>query len=335
MNAKSIINCLLLTGVIFFGYDLWNKSVSKNLITHGPIEKYFAREYNFGDAYMGDVLKIPLEGKNTTSKTIKIVKLKTSCGCALADLSNNTFEPGEAIPLQLTLNTKQKSGNIRKAVYVYIDGQKEPITAYVSGTIKLHKAAHEARDDQTIFSKECTSCHVNPGRNELGYSLYLADCAFCHGVFKEKFDADRLVAVDATYLKKMMSEGNGLGTMPAFGMMNGGPLNKLQIESLISFLKDKQAVKNFVHEKNYPKGFERGEHLYKKLCVSCHGQRRKGPIGASITKEDLKGKSEAELVNILSNGSGLLMPSFLASKGGVLTMAEIKDVAMFLKVQDN
>jgi plastocyanin len=89
---------------------------------------------------------------------------------------------------------------------------------------------------------------------ERGYNIYLANCARCHGVNGQGFaneagapplnEQDKLFAhLNRAYLAAVLREGgryvcgNAKSLMPVWAKENGGPLNYVQINDLIAFLR--------------------------------------------------------------------------------------------------
>lgn len=85
---------------------------------------------------------------------------------------------------------------------------------------------------------------------ERGYNLYQANCARCHGVNGEGGigpvlnDQSKLFShLDEAYLKNVLEVGgryvcgDAKSIMPVWSEKNGGPLNYIQIEDLIAFLR--------------------------------------------------------------------------------------------------
>jgi len=105
----------------------------------------------------------------------------------------------------------------------------------------------EARTDQQREVQQVTAI-------ERGYNLFQAYCARCHGPngkgTNEGYTAPPLndqmklfVHLNPTYLANVLREGgrlvcgNALSAMPVWSNENGGPLNYIQISSLIAFLR--------------------------------------------------------------------------------------------------
>lgn len=102
---------------------------------------------------------------------------------------------------------------------------------------------------------------------ERGYNLYQANCASCHGVNGEGGigpilnDQSKLFKhLDEQYLKNVLTVGgrlvcgNAKSIMPVWADTNGGPLNYIQIEDLIAFLRapSTQEYTRRDHEFNEP-----------------------------------------------------------------------------------
>jgi len=106
--------------------------------------------------------------------------------------------------------------------------------------------------DSSRLSKEVTAQQVTAV--ERGYNIYQANCARCHGVNGQGFansagapplnEQDKLFAhLNVQYLTSVLREGgrfvcgNANSLMPVWSDDNGGPLNYIQIQNVIAFIR--------------------------------------------------------------------------------------------------
>ena len=75
-------------------------------------------DYNFGQIYKGQKVEHIYKFENRGNDTLKIKKVKTSCGCTAARLTNKTIPPGETGEIKATFTSGSTSGNIKKSITV-------------------------------------------------------------------------------------------------------------------------------------------------------------------------------------------------------------------------
>lgn len=290
----------------------------------------FPAVYDFGKASTGEVLNLMITGHTKGEKVIKIKEVKTSCGCAVAEIADKVIQPGAKVNLKVTIDAMGKIGEIRKRINVFVEGVSKPIVIEVYGLVEDDPFNHEKRKGESIFSKDCRRCHSDMGKGLKAYSLYLADCAFCHGVYKKGLSAPGLKNnVEGKDWQLIIEQGLKDKSMPAFGKKFGGPLEDDQIKSLLNFLQQDEIKINRPPEKMG--AFSRGSILYQQLCRPCHGKRRMGPTGPSLTHSTLSSWNHKELEEYLCEKREGLMPSFLKSAGGLLDLKDIRCLVIYLK----
>jgi len=101
----------------------------------------------------------------------------------------------------------------------------------------------------SLFSKECASCHVNKGKGRTGVSLYINICAYCHGRRGEGKSAialnnqSYLKSISDKKLRELIAKGIPGTAMPAWGKDYKGPLSDKQIDSLVTFIRRWERLK--------------------------------------------------------------------------------------------
>lgn len=109
--------------------------------------------YDWGEVTPKDnPLKATIKLKNTGTATLQVLRVKPTCGCTTAPLSQNILEPGETAELDVTLKITGYSGNVTKHINIYTDDPnskakvidlkafvKRPITISPSGFINLKR----------------------------------------------------------------------------------------------------------------------------------------------------------------------------------------------------
>jgi len=92
--------------------DVDSNSVKK------PVIFFENPNFDFGKAYKGDKVEHVYKFENRGKATLEIRKVKPSCGCTAAVLSNNTILPGENGEIKATLNTVNYGGKVTKTISV-------------------------------------------------------------------------------------------------------------------------------------------------------------------------------------------------------------------------
>ncbi|MBZ0107599.1 MAG: DUF1573 domain-containing protein [Candidatus Scalindua rubra] len=75
-------------------------------------------DFNFGQIYKGQKIEHIYKFENRGKDTLKIKKVKTSCGCTAAILTADTIPPGQTGEIKVTFSSDSISGNINKSITV-------------------------------------------------------------------------------------------------------------------------------------------------------------------------------------------------------------------------
>jgi hypothetical protein len=93
----------------------------------GPQVKFQEEKWDFGKLKEGQVKSHVFIFNNTGDATLHIKRVRTSCGCAAALISDKNVEPGKKGELKVTLNSRGYEGNIVKYVYVETNDRSQPV----------------------------------------------------------------------------------------------------------------------------------------------------------------------------------------------------------------
>jgi mono/diheme cytochrome c family protein len=183
-----------------------------------------------------------------------------------------------------------------------------------------------------------------------GKTLYLQNCAVCHGdrgqgrvgaTLAKDFPGIRVDAL----LKETISNGVQGSVMPAWAKSKGGPLADAEIDDIVAYIRSfgnvaptapavpsvtKAAVPSPVA--TFPPGdAKRGAQIYNDNCAVCHGPNGEGRVGATLSK-DWSGINVVTLLDTtISRGvAGSKMPAWAQSNGGPLDNQQIADVAAYV-----
>ncbi len=77
------------------------------------------RFHNFGDLREGQIVSHDFTIENRGTDTLKIFKVRSSCGCTVAKLKKKILLPGDTTTVHVTFNTRNKKGAQTKYVYVF------------------------------------------------------------------------------------------------------------------------------------------------------------------------------------------------------------------------
>ncbi len=92
----------------------------------GPRLVLSQREWNFGQIWTGDPCKIEIELKNTGDAPLKILNIKSSCGCAAAEPRKRELAPGEADTMTVTYDTNKNAKLVKQTITLRTNDPVEP-----------------------------------------------------------------------------------------------------------------------------------------------------------------------------------------------------------------
>ena len=95
-----------------------DKSTDNSASVKKPEIFFESPDFDFGKAYKGDKVEHVYKLVNRGKATLEIKKVKPSCGCTAAVLSNNTVLPGETGEVKATFNTGSYGGKVKKTISV-------------------------------------------------------------------------------------------------------------------------------------------------------------------------------------------------------------------------
>jgi len=94
--------------------------------TGGPKITIEQTEFDFGNVTEGDKLTHTFEIKNTGTAPLVIDRVRTSCGCTVADLKTKEIAPGASGQIEVTFDTKGRMGPNRKTITVSSNDKQTP-----------------------------------------------------------------------------------------------------------------------------------------------------------------------------------------------------------------
>lgn len=184
---------------------------------------------------------------NSGSAPLEISKAKSECGCTATNFKGAVLQPGKSLKLDIIVDTTMKQGPVTKDMVVYSDDPDRPIARlYIAMDVKNAHGTMTMKERTKIFTSErCKSCHVDEGVGQFGKELFEADCAMCHRMQESGILSGPVIesvgyedAAMSARARDIISHGSkNSPSMPGFLDVDGGPLSKEQIESLVAYLK--------------------------------------------------------------------------------------------------
>lgn len=91
-----------------------------------PILKLSKYSHNFGNVMQGEILDLTIDVINSGLANLEIKKVKTSCGCTAALMSNKIIKSNESNELKIEFDTKNLLGQISRTVTLFSNDPKNP-----------------------------------------------------------------------------------------------------------------------------------------------------------------------------------------------------------------
>lgn len=198
--------------------------------------------------------------KNTSTNTVVINDVKTSCECTIAGIPEKPWRlaPSETNKLEAVVDLRDRmrtvtsSDIILKQIYVLGATETNILTITITippgltNTLTPHNVDRiwgqelAAVDHQAVFKDKCVQCHLVPAFGKTGERLYLTACGICHDASPRADmvpDLHQLkTTIDTNYWRTWISFGKAGTLMPGFLNSQGGPLEDAQVASLVAYM---------------------------------------------------------------------------------------------------
>jgi len=93
--------------------------------------------YDFGSVFQGEKVEHVFQVRNAGNASLTIKKVKTSCGCTIAEKSFEKLGPGETGEIRVRFNSSRFKDRVRKKIYLYTDDPENPIgNLFIIGRIQ-------------------------------------------------------------------------------------------------------------------------------------------------------------------------------------------------------
>ena len=108
--------CVLLTWTLSYAQTSSNALVAASTSEEKSIE-WISTIHNFGEIDYNIPVTATFEFTNTGSEPVAILKVKSSCGCTVADYSKEPVLPGKSATVSATYNAK-RNGHFQKSITI-------------------------------------------------------------------------------------------------------------------------------------------------------------------------------------------------------------------------
>ncbi|MGH7942352.1 MAG: DUF1573 domain-containing protein [Limisphaerales bacterium] len=189
---------------------------------------------------------------NVSTNIVTIADVHGSCSCTTPELPPLPWRipPGGKGQIGANVNIAGKYGTVVKSVFVGTDkGSRSlyiqinilaPKVPVLTQADRIRQMAIAKVDRQAVFKNDCATCHVKRGENQFGVVLFDADCGICHDANPRSSMVPDLHNIKARtnddFWRVWIEHGKPGTFMPAFSTADGGPLDDMQIASLVKYL---------------------------------------------------------------------------------------------------
>jgi hypothetical protein len=95
-------------------------------------------EFDFGEIYQNEQDSHEFVFRNVGTSTLKIQKVRSTCGCAAAVMSENELEPGEQGTIKVVFRSGRYRDKVTKRIYVDTNDPAAPrVTLTVTAQVKI------------------------------------------------------------------------------------------------------------------------------------------------------------------------------------------------------
>lgn len=102
-----------------------------------PEISFGSKTYDFGEIVMGDSAVCFFSFTNTGDSTLKILDMRTTCSCAIANLEKKMYEPHEKGTIKAIFYSTGRKGKVSKSVFVTTNiKEKRVVRLVITGHIK-------------------------------------------------------------------------------------------------------------------------------------------------------------------------------------------------------
>jgi uncharacterized membrane protein YphA (DoxX/SURF4 family) len=130
LAASAVLLCCNLSYLVYFASKPGPETEAAAVLSFEP------SSLNLGIVSQGADVEKTVVYRNSSTRSLEIVDIKTSCECTVPKPSKTTLAPGETSELTVRYQPKSNRGPIRQTIDIYVDGQEQPIALEVSGIVE-------------------------------------------------------------------------------------------------------------------------------------------------------------------------------------------------------
>lgn len=114
------------------------KNVSTTTSDTNTFAKFeaFEKLFNFGDLQEGEIVTHTFRFKNSGNKSLIILNVESSCGCATSKYDKKPIPPGEEGKIEIEFNSSGKFGKQYKVINIFANVPEKVIELRVIANIK-------------------------------------------------------------------------------------------------------------------------------------------------------------------------------------------------------
>jgi hypothetical protein len=210
-------------------------SLAASLSYAQPCALFTEVEHDFGTVSNFDRVEHAFEISNTGDEDLIIERFVTSSGTVTAVASPGRLRPGGKGSIRIAVDLRGKRGIYSKTIDVYTNDPAIPVTTLsvkISVPNRIPVGHYRAAE---IFAESCRACHVDEGKGKKGWDLFKADCFMCHNAGRD-ISLSVMSKKPTREVLKAIKEGVPNTLMPGFDLRNGGPLNDIEIKSIVELI---------------------------------------------------------------------------------------------------
>ncbi|MBM6499173.1 DUF1573 domain-containing protein [Flavobacterium macrobrachii] len=94
-------------------------------------------EFNFGKIKVNDTVDVKFKLKNSSSNSLIIKKIKTSCGCTVAKLKDSLINPNDYAVIEAKfISDNDNKGTVSKSIVIEANTQPNFTVLYLKGKVE-------------------------------------------------------------------------------------------------------------------------------------------------------------------------------------------------------
>ena len=148
--------------------------LSGSLAFAAPVLQASEPKYDFGEVFQGEKVRHVFEFVNEGDETLKIERVRSSCGCTAVMVSEKSIPPGGKGELQANFDSARFRGSVSKTIYLYSNDPVSPVVQfYIKGKVLETVVVNPAQINfgKVVAEKPVTSTVVLRNQGEKPLTL--------------------------------------------------------------------------------------------------------------------------------------------------------------------